>query len=482
MLLTTRRAGGVLVFAREKSNAATASISVRTGKKICCLVLKASAMAMAVLGVIPPLRAQSNASPVSFQCSATHAFAGFGLNAFPLGQRTDALASLIQELHVKWLRWPVLPDVEAADIPESSSFNGLVDWLDQATADQQASRIAFFDRMRALELKQVAVSYHAPVKWRVGGKPTSQAKPSARLAQDRIDTYARLLAAQLVLAKRHGVVPDAIELLNEPDDKNSPLDYARLVDSFRGWQQRERLTATRVAGAGTVFTWADLPYLKAVQNRGVGLDIISAHAYDPLKTHRLPGLQPLLRSLPPNRQAPLFVTEYGVDTKVWFPNNPDAMNTPAHGVVAAAETLALLGSGANAVFFWEAQDAPWEKPPFWGLLDKQDKQRLAVAALRTITPSLNVGDRIVSSEARGEALPVMLVKRPSQLLLEIANPSDREWSYDFRLDGCSAAPISITSTAVWPTSRNVRTRLASGPEIQVTLSPQSVSTITLQPH
>ena len=53
-----------------------------------------------------------------------------------------------------------------------------------------------------------------------------------------------------------------------------------------------------------------------------------------------------------------------------------AADTVPYAIRAAAQTLALLASGANAVFYWQAQDPPWAKPPYWGLLSKEDNTDL----------------------------------------------------------------------------------------------------------
>jgi len=79
----------------------------------------------------------------------------------------------------------------------------------------------------------------------------------------------------------------------------------------------------------------------------------------------------------------------------------------------------LIGSGANAIFFWEAQDPPWAKPPYFGLLSQEDKRRPAVDALRTIIQPLEVGDRIASSGRHDPPLPLVLAARPGKLYAKL---------------------------------------------------------------
>lgn len=412
------------------------------------------------------------AEPVVFDCSAGHQYDGFGVNLFPLGGREAALVEVLQELKVNYVRWGALLDLNNADVPEGLTFEAMVDWLDRLATAKLRDRFTFFEKMHSLGVKQLAIAWYPPAAMRSSTSTKS-------VAPDHIDDYARLIAAELVVLKRHGLVPDAVELLNEPDNKNSPADYAKLVKSFDTWRTRAGVTATEVVGPGTVFTWGDGPYLEAVKKAGAHLDVISTHAYDAGKTHKMASLRPLRRSIPAGWRQPIFVTEYGIDQEVWYPGLAKAFNTVPFAVRAAAQTLSLYGSGANVGFYWIAQEAKWGSG-IWGLLDKQDRRGPVIDALKTIIPPLKVSDRIVSSEAHGQALPVMLVKRPSQLLLEIANPSDQARDYNVSLRSCTTPPTSVASIAAWPPGRDVQANLAPSPGLHLTLPPQTVAAITLQ--
>jgi hypothetical protein len=444
----------------------------RVGSKIIAAVFLAGWIALSDAAPAQPVISKE------FDCATTHRFDGFGLNIWALAGREPPLLGLFDELRVKWVRWNMPPDVEKVDIPEAATFDELVDWLDRLAPAQPLAERGFqlFSRLHALGIAQIAVSFRVPIKWR---NMANQGKSGVAPIDDRhIDDYARLLTARLVLLRRHGIHPDGIELLNEPANKISPQQYGRLIKSFRAWADRSGSHAIRVVGAGTVFTWDNRPFLEAVVREGSTIDIVSTHAYDTLKTHELTSLAPLFASNPWSLRRPIFVTEYGIDAGLWY-HAPEAVEGVPYAVRAAGQTLALLGSGANAVFYWQAQDPPWEKPPLWGLLSLEDKRRPAIDAVKQIIRPLALGDHIVSSIPTEAASPAMAVVQPSRLMLELANPSGENRHYDISFRNCTAGPIAVSAIESWPAERNVSIRSLPGMALEVNLPANTVATIAI---
>ena len=421
------------------------------------------------------------ASATQFDCQLSHTFSGFGLNIWALASRAEPLLDLADELRVKFVRWKMLPDTTSADVPDDPSFATLVEWLERLVSAQGTDGergFALFRLLGSSGIGQIPAPWAVPGKWQVGGpRPPQDGKE--RLIQDtRVDDFGRLLAAMITVLERHDVRPYAVELLNEPPNKLFANHYAGVLRSFRSSERANGLHSTSVGGAGAVFTWGNRPYLQEVAKQNEKLDIISTHAYDALKTHQLASVTPLADAIPSEwKGRPIFVTEYGIDPQLWYPQQSDAADTVPYAVRAAAQTLTLLGTGANVTFYWQAQDPPWATPPYWGLLSKEDKRRPAIDALRTIVRPLEVGDAIASSERRDPPLPVMLAARPGKLVLEIANPDPEPQEYQVTLRNCSAAPIAIAKTTAWPPDHTVQVQAPSAASLHITMPGQTVASI-----
>jgi hypothetical protein len=416
---------------------------------------------------------------VSFDCGASHSFGGFGLNVWPLAARMQPLLQLADELVVKFVRSPVPADVRKFNDPEPAHFGSLVDRLEALvlarTRGSVSEAFSPYEQLRSLGIDQMTASWGFPEAWR-RTRP-GQATPDGHIDDLRIDDYGRLLAAQLAVLLRHKIRPQTMEPESELGNRLTPPQYARLLKSFRHWQSQVASPPVPLAGPGTVLTWNNAPYLQELIKQDQRLDIVSTHAYDALKTHQLASLGSLRAAIPPGWKQPLYVTEYGIDADLWY-RSPDAADTEPYAVRAAAQTLALLGSGANAVFYWQAQDPPWAKPPNWGLLSKEDRKRPAIGALRTIVRPLQVGDNIVSSGQRETALPAMLVARPMQLVLQIANPEPDRQDYDISFRNCTVGPISIARSEAWPAGREVEARPAPEAGLRISLPGDTVVSIT----
>ena len=412
---------------------------------------------------------------VQIDCAASHAFSGFGLNIWALPGRSAPLLNLLDELHVKFVRWKIVPDTDKADVPEGASLGELTDWLERQIPRQPAwfgpAAFRFFASLQQRGIASLPATWFAPTRWRTTG-PTA-VHP---LRADRLDDDARLLAAQIAVLRRHGIAPYAVELHSEPYGKVTIAEYPALVQRFRAWERQAGIPLTPIAGPAPVYTIGNRPYLEALARQGVRLDVTATHVYDASITRRLATLAPLLSALPAPPRAPLFVTEYGIDAAKWFGSWSAADGIP-HAVLLAGQTLALLGSGAEAVVYWQAQDPPWAKES-WGLLDKQDRRRPTVDALAAVLRPLTVGDRIAAALPQAEGVPIMLVSRPSQLLLEVANPNATAANYHIALQRCGAGALSVQRTAAWPAGRAVAARATGADALDLVLPAETVAVVT----
>jgi hypothetical protein len=422
----------------------------------------------------PPVSAQ-------FDCAVTHPYSGFGLNVWPLPERFPAVLELLPQLRVNFVRTPLLPSAQAEDVPDGLSFDGLIEWLEGVGRKQhrlgREGGLAMLQRLQSLGIALVPASWAVPRGWRNNAPQQTPGGQARHIKDAHVEDYGRLVAAGVSLLARHGIRLHAIELLNEPAGRLSPLQYGRLIRSFRSWQSRSGVGPTPIAGPGTAFTTGNARYLQAAEQQGMRPDIISTHAYDPTKTHELPSLAPLVAETTSAGRKPIFVTEYGIIPKAWF-SQQEASELPAYAVLTVAEMLALYSTGANAAFYWQAQNAPSVKGGM-ALLSPQDRPRPAVGALRTVVQPLETGDQIAAPEPRKPPLPILLVARPSQLVLQLANPLGEAQDFDIQTRNCTAAPPAVTRSTTWPSDRSVTAHAAGPGGVQVRLPAETVVSLTM---
>lgn len=443
-------------------------------------------VAAVLLATTQTASAKAPLATVQFDCTVTHPYTGFGLNIWPLPGRSPALLQLLSDLRVNFVRWSMLPPAQRKNVPDGLSYPGLIDWLENLAVTQRQLEpdrgFAVLQRVQSLGIAQMPASWGVPRGWRMARaeqqEPSSGKRMPEPIDEMRVDDYGRLVAAGVAVLLRHGIKPYAIELLNEPAGKLRPREYVDLIRSFRASQAAVGVAPTPIAGPGTARTIGNAPYLRALQEQRTELDIVSTHAYDGGRKQQLTGLAAVRAALPPGARKPVFVTEYGIGPRAWFQQD-EASDTEAYAIVIVAQTLALLGDGASTAFFWQAQDVPW-KPDNMGLLSRKDEPRPSIAALRPILQTMQAGDLIATAQPREQPLPLLLVSRPSQLVLQLANPGIEPQDYAIQLRNCTAKPLTVTRSNVWPSDRSVTTHTAGVGGLQVQLPPQSVASLTIE--
>jgi hypothetical protein len=416
----------------------------------------------------------------TFDCASGHQFAGFGVEVWSLPGRQQPLLDLVKRLRVKFARWDMLPFPDDADVPDGVSFESLINWIEDTGAKYKARDFALAERLRSLGVEQLHVTWRVPAKWRRGGLGVPPDRSNQQIINERAEDYGRLVAAQMAVLQRRGIRPYAVELLNEPGNRIAPPQYARVLRTFRSWQSRSALPSLPVAGPGTGLTWGNRRYIEAVVQQGEKLDIATTHAYDARMTHQLASLAAFRAAIPPAWRSPVFVTEFGIDPESWF-NSPDAAATITYGVAAAAQALALLDSGANAIFYWQAQDPPRARRAM-GLLDKEDRPRPVLEAFSTLLRPLAAGDKVAFSGNRAEAQPIAVFARQSQLVVQMANTDSEAQDYTISFRNCGATPLVVGQTESWPTGQTVEVRAVSGSAWHVSVPRQVVASITLRPQ
>jgi O-glycosyl hydrolase len=311
---------------------------------------------------------------LTFDFAHGHQFLGFGTQVWAGTQHRAERDSLLRDLQARFVRVSLHPGVSDDVFRGHMSFEQIHNTIDAhrddpgfKAADQDMA--AFSREVADLKLSVHLVSWKAPTAWSLP-LPGNSGKYSA-INPDFIGEYADLIMATLYHAGRFGVLPDEIEVTNEPhggwDTLYSPAEYAELVAAVRTRLDSSPFASVRIEGPGASGRTA-MPYVEELRRRGrlAMLANLSLHIYNRRRLPQVAGLA----NVPPGLGAdmgPLLITEYNVASPDWlrlgtppgFRGPSQVTDTSVFGVAAAAEALKLLADGAGSIFYWECEDQPW---------------------------------------------------------------------------------------------------------------------------
>jgi len=271
----------------------------------------------------------------------------------------------------------------------------------------------------------------------------------------------------------HDINIEYVELMNEPDSRGAwstgiiPEQYNELVKILRHKLDSADLNMVGIVGSGPASMWRFPDYAKALDAEGVSsLAAFSTHAWgtDGSRTDTIadPGQYTFNTTVknfinPCNEKSPSkpkFVTEYSTHETTFenhtYPHgdrygewNPDFVepnysvtNTMGYALRCYTNTLALLNAGAEAPFFWQANDEPTESNPpgyegskrkAWGLVDLDGNEKPVFQALKTIYPKIPVGAKVLlPPDHSGEVLYTGAFSTEDKIIIGISNESDAE--------------------------------------------------------
>ncbi len=242
------------------------------------------------------------------------------------------------------------------------------------------------DFLRKRKIKIIKIHFELPYHWRAKDG-------SNHFKSEHIEDLARFHTAHLKYLKHIGVTVDYMELANEPDGLWNghipPLDYARLVQQCDQLFEEHGLGKVQILGPGLTFIHlhnTPAPYFEALKEIGPKhLDGWSTHIWDeaeftsskPEYTYGIwkPFFEQVER-LDPDRNMPLFVTEYASDItkfgkKEWVSpraqREDTVVNTWHNAVRVIANSITNLNRGANALVLYRLSDTHWHKTG-WGMI------------------------------------------------------------------------------------------------------------------
>jgi len=407
---------------------------------------------------------------ISFDVSRTEqTFLGFGAQIWAYGNNTEfpKLAEyrrqVLDELNIKYVR-----------IMENSP---------EATWKGVKNTRAMTDEFG---IKWVLMVWYGPAEYDT---------PERKL--DNVEGFASWWVSILDSYRAHGIEPEYIELMNEPDSGGAwgtgitAEQYNMLVKDLRKKMDDAGYRHVGIVGPGPASLWNTPAYISAMDDEAaVAMAAWSTHAWG---TDARGGLRrggpnternfAIFRGPAEDKNPgiPLFVTEYSShattfhgknyphgdrygewdDTKV-FPYF-SAMNAMGYGTIVYENTLALLNAGAEAPFIWQAIDEPTETNPpgytdpkrkAWGLLDLWGKPKPVYLTLKTLYPHIPVGSKVIKAPNQdNNAVYAGALTDGTRIVIGVSNTSDEKQTAKISLknapEGLSVEKVLAVEQTYW---------------------------------
>ena len=387
---------------------------------------------------------------------ASHTFMGFGAQIWGYGAPSSYPHLLTYRLHV----------LDELNI----KYVRIENYLDSASwSDLQLTRTL----CEARGIAWVYMIWYAPWDFVDGNGMLNDVSGFASWWVDHVDVL-----------YDHGINVEYIELMNELDSAGawstgiSPANYNQLVSQIRsgldahdGTGGTNDLTGVGIVGPGPAYIASNAAYIDVLDSAGIaahaawsthawGTDSsTSAHVGGPATEAAWPQFGDPADSQDP--LLPKFVTEYATKETsfhgVTYPSGDDygewdenlvfpyytAMNSMPYAVRIYENTLALLNSGANVAFVWQAIDEPTEvcPPDFggtkrkaWGLVDLWGNPKPVYEALKTLYPKIPIGaEVVVASDQSDNYTYAGAYTKGSLVVVGIANGQAIEQTLTVRL-------------------------------------------------
>jgi hypothetical protein len=429
--------------------------------------------------------------------------------------------------------------------PDSDDFPKLADYRRQALAELNIEYVRIMDNAPQATWEGVtatrAMTDELGIEWvlMVWIAPSEYATPESRLKA--IDGFASWWVSLLDGYRDHGIRPEYIELMNEPDSDGqwstgiTGEQYNVLVKDLRRKLDAAGHGDVGIVGPGPAILWNSPKYFEAMDEAGAGsMAAWSTHAWGT-------DAHGELRRGGPNTEAnfhifgkpateanpdiPLFVTEYSSHATEYhgkeYPHGDkygewddakafpyfSAMNAMGYGTLVYENTLALLNAGAQAPFIWQAIDEPTETNPpgyddpkrkAWGLLDLWGRPKPVYLTLKTLYPNLPVGARVVKAPNQNDNVVYAgALTDGRQIVVGVSNTSAQEQTTEINLrkapDGLTVRKAYAVEQTHWgdpakgdpDEARIVEKDITLAPagrggyDMDVTLRPDSTLTIIL---
>ncbi|MGR3219569.1 MAG: hypothetical protein ACUZ8H_07095 [Candidatus Anammoxibacter sp.] len=389
-------------------------------------------------------------------------FFGFGAQVYPGDKRAE---QVIRDLKLSYIRveigpaWSLLKErpligAEQNEVNRYVERNFNIDYPDRLLHAKQ-----IWDLADQYNLKIILNFFDIPGEWAEWREDLGR-----RILKDRnVIDFAKLWLGIIHYIKQRELIPDYLELANEPDgDWNGgflPEQYDKLIRLVRNGLDNQHLNSIGIIGPGLSNLEKDGRTEQQINGlSSEGVDSIyawSTHTWDEFhqtgdQTHRLmrshwEKFVNTIRQRDHLLRKPIFVTEYSSGSTNFLGQSyslskneqvPLAVDTHSYARRAFQNTLINLNHGANVMIFWSATGQDWDDK-YNGLISKPSegsKKRPMHGSLMTLMPYISPMSEVLDVLHDNELdMVITAVKSDKQLLVAISNPMPHEQFVDLDL-------------------------------------------------
>jgi hypothetical protein len=343
---------------------------------------------------------------VVFDFNSSQKFLGLGVQLWPSTDHQPERDALLRDLHVRYVRIGFTTELPDEQLKPRMSVGEILAAIIRNQDENQSTLFSNLHReLSALRVQAYFVFWQVPAPW--CNHTSDDVGDRSRINPEDLQNYANLIVANLQYARRFGLLPSAVEMVNEPDSAHgtqfTPEQYDSLLITLRATLDAAGLGGVGIEGPGTSSAMTVEAYTQTLEKTGhiSILNQLSWHDYDTEKRPEPAGFAGVpLRLLASAHQLPIAITEFTSESPKWdrppFDSGPhtrgenNATDSPDFAVSVLGEVLKLVADGANLLSFWQAEDPSWTQDSF-GLLNVDGQRKPVATALQMFSQLVPAG-------------------------------------------------------------------------------------------
>ncbi|HOK67526.1 MAG TPA: hypothetical protein PK054_09225 [Anaerohalosphaeraceae bacterium] len=411
------------------------------------------AILVCLLMLCLPATAASGAEVTFDADTVSHPFGGLGAQIWA---GDNFIAPLLTSLKIRYVRLEATPDwASVSQTPPTDGFRSSFDQY--VAANYGSARLSAMQNtcqlLRQLGIAAVFNQFHYPSAWRnVWGA----------LEPEHHQDVALLWGAQLAYLRSYGIVPEYVDLFNEPEGtwncRVPPEQYNDVLKRVRQELNERGFESVQIVGPGLAYldhNGGGALWVGALDETAVAsLGAFATHAWDEVYLQgcgpeflrqRWQPFYAAVRAKDPMGQKPIFVTEYMTANRIFhgveYPSPGSAYTYSASDTVPFAirvfeNTLSLLNGGASVPFVWEAADQSWSDSG-WGLQRRAadgSVKRPVYYALRILTDLVPPGAQVLSAGPQEPGIYCAAFRYDNGIILAAVNGTESSQSRIVRLN------------------------------------------------
>jgi hypothetical protein len=385
---------------------------------------------------------RATAETLSFAQTSSHPFLGYGINVAIPGKQSsvDRIMDNVKALHMKWVRFDFSHPVRVKnDINNPGLSNVSDEVMYQSVKANMTSYLGqhpylavLYRELHASGVKVITVMFAIPDNYKITVMNSSGGKES-HVDASYIKDFSQFYVAYLRVLNDFGILPDMVELLNEPEGTWGIQFQPGQLETFEtlvmsGLARHHLVVNILAPGTGAPIAPRYLePFIQSgaiARIAGVSEHIyftpnhfIQGTIFDSPSPNALGAFDQIV-ALSKTYHKPIVITEFG-GMRSTFDTSP----TPALDLKAA---LDLMRSGASAAVLW---DLIGDK---YSVLDAKGNPLAAYYAMESLTTKIPDGANILDVAMTGNtaermaSLGYAAFEKDGLFIVGLANPGDSD--------------------------------------------------------